>query len=316
MLIKDSEYKQWLGELKRRIRQSQIKAAIKVNSELLRLYWDLGRDIVVRQMEAAWGSGFFEQLSKELRSEFPNMSGFSESNLKYCKRFYLFYNQNNIILQQVVAKLEATNRHQLGSDLQQADNKQNIIRHQVGDELEDHPIFQIPWRHHVEIFTKCKSIHEALFYVQKTIKNGWSRAVLMNFMEADLYSAQGKALNNFSKLLPEPQSDLANEIGIIPEDWKVRRFPEYGIILQGLTIFKLFSSSIVQDQIRNNSNATINQITKNDFNNIIIPFPLHPEQSPIATALSDYIENNLARWDRDCFNEKNATANINTKIGK
>jgi predicted nuclease of restriction endonuclease-like (RecB) superfamily len=115
-------------------------------------------------------------------------------------------------LQQVVAKLEATNRHQLGSDLQQADNKQSIIRPQFVDELENHPIFQIPWGHHVQIITKCKSVHEALFYVQKTIKNGWSRAVLMNFLEADLYSAQGKALNNFSKLLPEPQSDLANEI--------------------------------------------------------------------------------------------------------
>ncbi|MDR1054237.1 MAG: DUF1016 N-terminal domain-containing protein, partial [Prevotellaceae bacterium] len=183
MLIKDSEYKQWLGELKQRIRQSQIKAAIKINSELLRLYWDLGHDIVVRQMDAAWGSGFFEQLSKELRSEFPNMSGFSERNLYSIKQFYLFYNQNNIILQQVVAKLEATNRHQLGSDLQQADNKQSIIRPQIVDELENHPIFQIPWGHHVQIITKCKSVHEALFYIQKTIKNGWSRAVLMNFME-------------------------------------------------------------------------------------------------------------------------------------
>jgi predicted nuclease of restriction endonuclease-like (RecB) superfamily len=115
-------------------------------------------------------------------------------------------------LQQVVAKLEATNRHQLGGDLQQADNKQSIIRQQLVDELETHPLFQIPWGHHVQIITKCKSVHEALFYVQKTIKNDWSRAVLMNFMEADLYSAQGKALNNFSKLLPEPQSDLANEI--------------------------------------------------------------------------------------------------------
>ena len=80
------------------------------------------------------------------------------------------------------------------------------------DELEEHPIFQIPWRHHIEIFTKSKSVKEALFYVQKTIENGWSRAVLMNFMEADLFSAQGKALTNFSRLLPEPQSDLANEI--------------------------------------------------------------------------------------------------------
>jgi len=212
MLIKDSEYKQWLGELKQRIRQSQIKAAIKVNTELLRLYWDLGHDIVVRQMDATWGSRFFAQLSKELKAEFPDMSGFSESNLKYCKRFYLFYNQENTIPQQPVAKLESTNRYQVGKEIQITDNKENTIRPQLVDELETHLVFQIPWGHHREIITKCKSVKEALFYVQKTIQNNWSRAVLMNFMEADLYSAQGKAQNNFSKLLPEPQSDLANEI--------------------------------------------------------------------------------------------------------
>ncbi|MDR1652825.1 MAG: PDDEXK nuclease domain-containing protein [Prevotellaceae bacterium] len=212
MLIKDSEYKQWLGELKQRIRQSQIKAAIKVNSELLRLYWDLGRDIVVRQMDAAWGSGFFEQLSKDLRSEFPEMKGFSTSNLYYIKQFYLFYSQTIPDFQQLAGKLEESNFHQLGGEIQPTDNKKNIIPQQLVAELENHPIFQIPWFHHVQIFTKCKSIKEALFYVQKTIQNSWSRAVLMNFMEADLYSAQGKALNNFSKLLPESQSDLANEI--------------------------------------------------------------------------------------------------------
>jgi len=207
-MLKDSEYKQWLGELKQRIRQSQIKAAIKVNTELLHLYWDLGHDIVVRQMDAAWGSGFFEQLSKDLMLEFPDMKGFSIANLRFTKRFYLFYSQ------------DIQNRYQLGSEIPQqlaaeiqiADNKKNTIRQQLVSELENHPIFQIPWGHHVQIITKCKSIKEALFYVQKTIQNGWSRAVLMNFMEADLYSAQGKALNNFSRLLPEPQSDLAREI--------------------------------------------------------------------------------------------------------
>jgi len=194
------EYKQWLVGLKAKIRRSQIKAAVRVNTELLRLYWDLGRDIVARQMDTAWGSGFFEQLSRDLRSEFPDMQGFSYSNLKYCKCFYLFYTQGKSI------------RHQVGGELQVVENKGDIIPQQVAEELDDHPIFQIPWRHHVQIFTKCKSVKEALFYVLKTIENGWSRAVLMNFMEADLYAAQGKAVTNFSRLLPEPQSDLANQI--------------------------------------------------------------------------------------------------------
>jgi predicted nuclease of restriction endonuclease-like (RecB) superfamily len=204
----ENEYKQWLIDLKNRIRQSQIKAAVKVNTELLRLYWDLGRDIVIRQMEAAWGSKILEQLSKDLILEFPDMKGFSSTNLKYCKRFYQFYTQDSSIRPQLVDEIG----HQLGGELQIADNNNYIISQQLADQLESHPIFQIPWRHHVEIFTKCKTVHEALFYVQKTIENGWSRAVLMNFLDADLYSAQGKSLNNFSRLLPEAQSDLANEI--------------------------------------------------------------------------------------------------------
>lgn len=178
----DIQYRQWLIDLKQRIRQSQIKAAIKVNTELLRLYWDLGYDIVVRQMESRWGSRFFEQLNQDLMKEFPEMKGFSVRNLFYVKQFYLFYIQDE------------------------------IIRQQFADEFENHPIFQIPWRHHVEIMTKCKSVQEALFYVQKTIQNGWSRAVLVNFLDSNLYSAQGKSLNNFSRLLPEVQSDLAREL--------------------------------------------------------------------------------------------------------
>ena len=209
--IKDPEFKQWLADLKARIRQSQIKAMIKVNDEMLRLYWDLGRDIVVRKMDAKWGSKFFQEVSKDLKSEFPDMEGFSKSNLYYMRQFYLFYSKEDEIFHQAGGKFENASLPQLGAELQMSKNKEIKIFHQLGDEFNIHPIFQIPWRHHVEIFTRCKSVHEALFYVQKTIKNGWSRAVLMNFIEADLYSAQGKSINNFDRLLPEVQSDLAKE---------------------------------------------------------------------------------------------------------
>jgi len=206
------DFKQWLVSLKTRIRQSQIKAAIKVNEELLRLYWDLGHDIVVRQMDAEWGSGFFEQLSKELRAEFPEMKGFSRSNLYNAKLFYQFYIQDDIIFQQVVGKIENPNFQQVVGKLQVVDNSKDIIHQQLVDEFKTPLIFQIPWGHHIQIFTKCKSVKEALFYVRKTVENGWSRAVLMNFLDADLYQKQGKALNNFDRLLPEVQSDLAKEV--------------------------------------------------------------------------------------------------------
>lgn len=204
----DNTYRQWLLDLKQRIRQSQIKAAIKVNTELLRLYWDLGHDIVVRQMESTWGSRFFDRLSQDLRREFPEMKGFSSTNLKYCKRFYLLYSQDETICPQIAAEFP----EQVVKRTEAPENESDIIRHQLGDEFEGYPIFQTPWRHHIEIMTKCSSVQEALFYVQKTIQNGWSRAVLMNFLESNLYLAQGKSINNFSRLLPAPQSDLAKEL--------------------------------------------------------------------------------------------------------
>ena len=114
-------------------------------------------------------------------------------------------------MHQLGAKTGDPNLHQLGGELEKTDIQFSINSLQLDDDLENHPIFQIPWRHHVEIFTKCKSVPEAMFYVQKTIQNGWSRAVLMNFIEANLYKAQGKAINNFDRLLPDVQSDLAKE---------------------------------------------------------------------------------------------------------
>ena len=188
-MIKNSDFKQWLRELKTRIRQSQIKAAIKVNTELLHLYWDLGRDIAERRLDATFGSGFYKNLSKELMTEFPDMKGFSITNLKYCKYFYQLYLQDN----QSHKQLAFSNRPQVGDDL-----KKNVI-------------FQIPWGHQKYIIDKCRSVQEALFYVNKTIVNGWSRASLMNFIELDLYTSQGRVISNFDRLLPAAQSDLAKE---------------------------------------------------------------------------------------------------------
>lgn len=177
-----SDYKHWLQELKQRIRQSQLKAAVRINAALLELYWSIGADIVNRQIEKEWGSGVITQLSADLRAEFPDMQGFSTTNLWYIKKWYLFYSQND-------AKL-----------------------HQVGGELElPNAVELIPWRHHVEIITKCKSIEEALFYSRKVSEEGWSRKTLMDYMEVNLYATQGHAITNFTQTLPAEQSELASE---------------------------------------------------------------------------------------------------------
>lgn len=196
--ISNIDYKSWLFGLKIKIQQSQIKASLAVNRELIQLYWELGQQIVEKQETAKWGSGFIDQLSKDLKAEFPNIGGFSVSNLKYCKQFFLFYNSNQI-RQQLVDEFETTNNQQL------------IKSQQAALQL-DNELFKIPWGHHIVIIQKIKNTQEAIFYIQKTIENNWSRSILLHQIESNLYERQGKAVNNFIATLPQSQSDLANQL--------------------------------------------------------------------------------------------------------
>ncbi len=105
MVIADQQYITWLRDIKSNIQRSQIKASVAVNTELIKMYWFLGKEIFEKQENSVWGSGFIDQLSKDLKLEFPEMSGFSPKNLRYCKTFYEFW-------QQAVAKLQL-NENQL-----------------------------------------------------------------------------------------------------------------------------------------------------------------------------------------------------------
>lgn len=178
-LAGNSEFKSWVSQLKKDIRSAQVKAAIKVNTELLRLYWRMGSDICEKQKSATWGDGWLKELSRELMAEFPDMKGFSHRNLKYIRQWYEFYNQQLIIGQQPVA--------------------------QISEDV----FFSVPWGHHLYIISQCNDVERAVFYLNKTVENGWSRAVLLNFLDTNLYERQGKAVNNFNKLLADPQSELA-----------------------------------------------------------------------------------------------------------
>ena len=123
--IHSVDYRQWIVELKERIRRSQMKAAVKVNSELLHLYWQMGGDIVAKQKNTQWGDGFLKRLSKDLMAEFPEMKGFSVRNLQLICKWYLLYNQDNIIARQLVSQLEQD-------------------------------FFSVPWGHHILIMQRCK----------------------------------------------------------------------------------------------------------------------------------------------------------------
>ena len=187
----DERYKKWISDVSKRFRQSQIKAAVKVNSEMLRFYWSMGRDIAFLSENAGYGSNFYKTISTDLRDIFPDIRSFSPTNLKYMRYFYEMYPDADEIRQQLVDESGSKG-----------------IGQQAVDQLE--VIFHIPWGHHIQILGKCRGNSEkALFYVKKTIENNWSRAVLMNFLDTDLYERQGKAVTNFALTLPKDQSDLA-----------------------------------------------------------------------------------------------------------
>ncbi|MCD8210881.1 MAG: PDDEXK nuclease domain-containing protein [Prevotella sp.] len=187
--ILDGDYQQWVQTLGSRYCKAQIKAAVKVNQELLRFYWELGRDIEEMHVEERWGEQVIKTLSIDLQRQIPNAQGFSRTNIYYAKKFYLLYSDYFEIVPQVVGQLEES-------------------------------LFSMPWGHHRFIIDKCyNNPKKAMFYVQQTIENGWSRSMLLNFLDIDLYERQGKALSNFSKTLPDEMSDFAQELVKDPYDF-------------------------------------------------------------------------------------------------
>ena len=208
----DADYANWIADIKSRYRSAQVKAAVKVNAEKLLFNWQLGRDLVQKKAEERWGAGVVEQVSLDLKREFPNADGFSVRNLWYMKQWYLFYTQaEHAILHQFGAELQnIENQHK--AKLHQLGAEYNGLRFQQSDENFPLPFALVPWRHHVEIITKCKSIDEALFYVGKTIEQGLSRNALTNCIKANLYEHQGKIVNNFTEHLPALQSKLVQEV--------------------------------------------------------------------------------------------------------
>ncbi len=197
----DSEYKTWVESLSRRFKQSQIKAAVKVNRELLTFYWSIGKDIVEMKAESRWGSGFMETLSKDLQAELPMAKGLSSTNLRYIKRFYVLYSP----------LFQAQSVPELAGPSIRAQVVPEIVP-SVEGQMDNSIIFDIPWGHHRNILIKCQdNLAKALFYVQQTVQNNWSRAMLLNFLDTDLYERQGKAITNFKSTLPTIE-EIENEL--------------------------------------------------------------------------------------------------------
>ena len=165
-------YAELLTELKDRIGQAQVRAALAVNRELVLLYWRVGRDILARQQAAGWGAKVIDRLGKDLQAAFPGVAGFSPRNLKYMRAFAEAWADPEIV-QQAAAR--------------------------------------IPWFHNVTILEQVKDPEARLWYAHAAREFGWSRAVLEHQIETDAHRRRGKAVTNFDRALPAPQSDLARE---------------------------------------------------------------------------------------------------------
>lgn len=168
--LANTDYASWLANLKQRVRMAQLRAAVRVNTELIQLYWDIGHQILEQQEHKAWGSKVIPQLSKDLMAEFSEMKGFSVSNLKFMRMFAL-----------------------------------QCSREQIGQQ----PVNQLPWGHIIVLMTRVDNPDERLIYAKMTVENGWSRSVLVHQIELQTAQRVGKALTNFERTIPEPDSELA-----------------------------------------------------------------------------------------------------------
>jgi predicted nuclease of restriction endonuclease-like (RecB) superfamily len=183
-------YIPWLAALKARVRSAQLIAAARVNHELLRLYWDLGRAIAERQKQAGWGAAIIPRIAADLHAEFPEMTGFSERNIGRMVAFSREYPDLFAILPPPVAKLDSI-------------TDQSSISPQLAAKL--------PWAHHVILLEKVKDRTARAWYAQAAVENGWSRSVLAVQIEQRAHRRAGKAVTNFAATLPPPQSDLAQQ---------------------------------------------------------------------------------------------------------
>ena len=231
--ILDKDYLQWVDELIKRYHACQVRAAVKVNAEQLHFNWLLGHDIVEMNIEQRWGEGVLEQLSRDLKKSMPQTEGLSVTNLRYCRRFYQLYSQIDTFRPQVEGETIDASAE---------------IHPQAGDEMEisnslsmKYGLFNVPWGHQKLILDKVKGdVNKALFYVRQVQENGWSRAMLLNFITTDLYERQGKALTNFQSTLPDADSGVAQELTKDP----------YSFAFTGIT--KPYNERILKDALLNN----------------------------------------------------------------
>ena len=215
------EYKTWIGGIARRFKQSQIKAATAVNVEMLKFYWSLGADIVRLEKDQPWGSKFMQRVSADLKAWMPEAKCFSVRNLQYMRLFVELYGTRGIAQQPVAQLASGEFTQQVVAQISAVGSRTTELRQFEQDFPNvSRMLFAVPWGHHVHIMDKFKEDQRvALFYVRKTVENGWSRAMLENNIASNLHLRQGMSETNFDLALTDPDSDLAKETLKDPYDF-------------------------------------------------------------------------------------------------
>jgi len=171
----DKSYKDFIVTLKEKIAQAKNKTILSVNKTMISLYFEIGKEIVEKQESLGWGKSIVEKMAEDLQKEFGTKSGYSTQNLWYMRQFYMAYREH-VNLQQRVG--------------------------------------EIPWGHNILVFSKCKTVEEQIYYVDMTVKEGWSRKLLLHHIKSNLYARDSQALkqHNFDETLPASLSSLADEM--------------------------------------------------------------------------------------------------------
>ena len=171
-ILTAADYRQWIGAIKDRVQRVRLKALMMANAEQNLLYWDVGHEILEKQDAEGWGSKIVERMSKDLTSAFPDMKGWSPRNLKYMRAFAAAWGRHEIV---------------------QA------------------PLAQLPWYHHLTLLEHLKSRGDRIAYAALAVENGWSRNVMVHQIDLKVADQHGKAVTNFKKLMPPPDSDMAEQ---------------------------------------------------------------------------------------------------------
>ena len=202
-----SDFAALLADVKGRIQSAQTRAVLAVNSELVRLYWDIGRMIDERQQREGWGAAVIPHLAAELKNELPELKGFSERNIKRMLAFYREYADPTAIVQPAVAQLPKLRKvPPLAAQLAVAEKVPPPAAL-----LMDSLLGAIPWFHHIILMEKVKDLPTRRWYMEQTLANGWSRNILSLQIGAQAHARHGKAVSNFAAMLPAPQSDLVQQ---------------------------------------------------------------------------------------------------------